>query len=444
MDDQQPLRILILEDGLADAELPAGRLLEVSVTGRPVDFAGRRALLAEAADVTERHRLETRLRQAQTMEAVGRLAGGVAHDFNNLLTTVLGYAGLLAAGLADRPELRRQVEEIAKAGQRGAALTRELLALSRELPLQPPRLVDLNAVVAGVEASLRRLLGGDVELATRLQAAAGVLADPFQIEQAIVNLAINARDAMPQGGRLVIETADVELAPRDAAAHAGAVPGPQVLLAVSDTGRGLDEAARAHVFEPFFTAREAGKGSGLELATVFGIVQQSGGRIEVHGEPGRGSRFEIYLPRAAGAAPAQPPPGGAAVVLADGALETVLVLEDDPALRELVRILLEGGGYTVLLAETVEKARSLAERHRGALHLLLTDVQLAGASGPEAAARLRAGRPEARVLYMSGHTGDLLDRRGLLPTGAPLLPKPFTEAALLSKVRAVLDAAAES
>jgi two-component system, cell cycle sensor histidine kinase and response regulator CckA len=440
----------------------AGELLEVSVASRPVDFAGRGALLAVIEDVSERHRLEAQLRQAQKMEAVGQLAGGVAHDFNNLLTIILGYAGLVAARLEDRPELRRQVEEVAKAGERGAALTRQLLAFSRHLPLQP-RIVDINAVVAGVETMLRRLIGEHVELAMRLQAAAGrVLVDPGLIEQVIVNLAVNARDAMPGGGGLVIETADVELGVPDASGAGGAgaagaasaageagagagstiLPGPQVLLTVSDSGSGMDAATRARIFEPFFTTKELGKGTGLGLATVFGIVQQSGGRIEVASEPGQGSSFKIYLPRAAGAAKA-PEPASAASEERPGGAQTVLVLEDEPALRQLVRTLLEGGGYTVLVAEGVATALALAERHPSPIHLLLTDVVMPGLSGPEAAVCLLAVRPEARVLYMSGYAGDPIGHRGLLPAGAPLLVKPFTEASLLRMVREVLAAVPE-
>jgi len=416
----------------------AGQLLEVSVAGRAVDFAGHRALLAVIDDVTERHRLEGQLRQSQKMEAVGQLAGGVAHDFNNLLTAVLGYAALVAAGLADRPELRRQVEEIARAGERGAALTRQLLAFSRNLPLAP-RIVDLNAVVAGVEAMLRRLIGEDVDLATRLQATAGrVLVDPGQLEQVIVNLAVNARDAMPDGGHLVIETADVELDAGYARTHAGVRPGPYTLLAVSDSGCGMDAETCSHIFEPFFTTKEPGKGTGLGLATVFGIVQQSHGRIEVYSEPGCGSSFKIYLPQAAVGAAGERPTRAAPARPAGGS-ETVLVLEDDPALGELVCTLLEDSGYRVLVAGSVAAALSLAERDRGAIDLLLTDVVIPGMSGPEVATRFAALRPAARILYMSGYTGDLMGRRGLLPAGAPLLLKPFTADNLRRTVRQVLD-----
>jgi two-component system cell cycle sensor histidine kinase/response regulator CckA len=415
-----------------------GQMLEVSVASRAVEFGGRRALLAVVDDVTEWYRLEAQLRQAQKLEAVGQLAGGVAHDFNNLLTAVLGYAGLAAEQLADRPQVRLLVDEITKAGERGATLTRQLLVFSRQVPLQP-RIVDLNAVVRGVETMLRRLIGANIDLAMRLRAAAGrVLADPGQLEQVIVNLAVNARDAMPEGGHLVIETADTELGALDAGAHAGGLPGPYVLLAVSDTGCGMDAATRARIFEPFFSTKAQGQGTGLGLATVFGIVQQGGGRIEVDSEPGSGSRFKIYLPRAAGAVEV-PEPASAVAPRRRGGWETVLVLEDEPALRQLVRTLLEGGGYRVLVAETVAAALSLAERHRGSIHLLLTDVVMPGLSGPEIAERLVALRPEARVLYMSGYTGDLRGRRGMLPPGAALLVKPFTQASILRMVREVLD-----
>jgi two-component system, cell cycle sensor histidine kinase and response regulator CckA len=417
----------------------AGELRDVAVASRPVSFGGRRALLAVIDDVTERHRLEAQLRQAQKMEAIGQLAGGVAHDFNNLLTTILGYSDLVADALADRPELRSQVEEIAKAGQRGAALTRQLLAFSRKEALQP-RLVDLNAVVEGVETMLRRLIGEQVELATRLQPGLGsVMADPSQLEQVIVNLALNGRDAMPDGGQLLIETSEVELDAVEARGHAGASPCREVRLAVSDSGCGMGAVTRARIFEPFFTTKEPGRGTGLGLSTVYGIVQQCGGRIEVDSEPGRGSCFKIYLPRAAAVAESPRQTAGPEAELPSG-WETVLVLEDDPALRQLARVLLEGGGYRVLAAETVAEALGLVGRHAGPIQLLLTDVVMPGASGHEITSRLAAVRPEAGVLYMSGYTGEVVGRRGLLPQGAALLEKPFTERSLLRKVREALDA----
>jgi two-component system cell cycle sensor histidine kinase/response regulator CckA len=423
----------------------AGELLEVAVSSRPLSFAGRRALLAVIDDLTERDRLETQHRQAQKMEAVGQLAGGVAHDFNNLLTAILGYSELVGQQLADRPELREQVAEISRAGERGADLTRQLLAFSRMQALRP-RLVDLNAVVAGVETMLGRLIGEDIELVTVLQPGVSpVLVDPGQIEQVIVNLVVNARDAMEDGGRLLVETADVELDAAYAGANAGATAGAHVRLAVSDTGCGMDAATRARIFEPFFTTKEAGRGTGLGLATVYGIVHQSGGRIEVYSEPGHGTSFKIYFPAAHRAAAGETP---AAAATAAGAApppplgsETLLVIEDDPALRRLTRILLEGGGYTVLAAASPAGALAFARESAVPIGLVLTDVVMPEMSGPEVAARLAVLLPEARVLYMSGYSGEVIGRRGLVPPGAALLEKPFTAGNLLRTVRQVLDQA---
>jgi two-component system cell cycle sensor histidine kinase/response regulator CckA len=301
--------------------------------------------------------------------------------------------------------------------------------------------VDLNAVVAGVETMLRRLIGEDVELTIRCAPEAGqVLVDPGLIEQVIVNLAVNARDAMPAGGALVIETAAVDPDLRDAAPEAGAPPGPHVLLSVSDHGCGMGPATRARIFEPFFTTKGPGKGTGLGLATVFGIVQQSNGRIEVESELGRGSTFRIYLPRAASAAKVAEPASPPGAERLSGS-ETVLVLEDEPALRQLVRTVLEGGGYTVLTAETVAATLAVAEGYVGDIHLLLTDIVMPGQSGPEAATHLLAQRPETRVLYMSGYSRDLIGRRGPLRPGIAILVKPFTERSLLRSVREVLDSA---
>ncbi len=404
-----------------------GKLLEVSVASRPVTFAGRRALLAVVEDVTERQRLEEQLRQAQKQEAMGRLAGGVAHDFNNLLTTILGYSELIAGQLADSPEILVAVEEIAKAGRRGAALTRQLLTFSRRQALNPQP-VDLNRAVAGVEGMLRQLIGEDIEIVTRLRATRGVVVmDLGHLEQVIVNLAVNARDAMPAGGRLAIETAD-------------GGPGQEVVLSVTDNGTGMDEATRSQIFEPFFTTKEQGRGTGLGLSTVYGIVQQSGGRIEVASEPGRGSRFAIHLPLAAAGVESAEPERGAAGVLPMSAA-TVLMVEDDPALRKLVGLQLRGGGYEVLAADSPAAAIALAERYGGTIDLLLTDVVLPGMTGPAAAARLLAMRPEMRCLYMSGYTGDELGCTRLVEPGSVLIEKPFSEKDLLRKVRGVLDRA---
>ncbi|HVT56992.1 MAG TPA: ATP-binding protein [Thermoanaerobaculia bacterium] len=421
----------------------SGQVIEVSVASRPVVFSGRPALLAVVDDVTERHRLEIQLRQAQKMEAVGQLAGGVAHDFNNLLTVILGYSSLLGAKVADRPELLAMAEEIGKSGERGAVLARQLLAFSRNQVLRP-RLVDLNAVVAGVTPMLGRLISADVEFVASLQPALGqVLVDPSQIELVIVNLAINARDAMPEGGHLVVETADVELDAVYADAHIGVRPGSYVRLSVSDSGHGMDAETRPRIFEPFFTTKESGHGTGLGLAIVYGIVHQSGGRIEVYSEPGCGSSFKIYLPRAASGAEKLAAVAPAAAEAPVGS-ETVLVVEDDLAVRSLATALLKNGGYTVLAEETVEAAISLAERHAGPIHLVLTDVVMPGMSGPEVAERLAELRPKARLLYMSGYPGDLIRRRSLLPAGTAFLEKPFTEQRLLRKVREVLDASETS
>jgi two-component system cell cycle sensor histidine kinase/response regulator CckA len=419
----------------------SGEVLEVSVATRPLVFAGRQALLAIIDDFTDRHRLEAQLRQAQKMEAVGLLAGGVAHDFNNTLTTVLGYAELLRGRLAERPDDLDLVAQVYAAGERGAALTRQLLAFSRKQTLQP-RIVELGAVVAGIEGMLRRLIGESIELAVHLEPAAGaVLVDPGQIEQVIVNLAINARDAMPDGGRLLIETAGVELDAAEAAAHARMTAGPHVLLAVSDSGCGMDAATRSRIFEPFFTTKPPGAGTGLGLATVYGIVEQSGGRIEVASEPGKGSTFKVYLPRTAGAVDStSTAAAGAAAELPAGS-ETLLVVEDDPALRRLTCIMLEAGGYTVFAEQTAAAAIAFAEVHAGPIHLALTDVVMPGMNGAEVAARLAALRPEARLLYMSGYTGEVLGRRGLLSPGTAVLEKPFNQQELLRRVRELLDTA---
>ena len=434
-----------------------------------LDLDGRAfAVCGISTDVTDRKRLEARLRQGQKMEAIGQLAGGVAHDFNNLLTVILGYGNLLAKQLAAQPGLLGHVEQLQKAGERGAALTRQLLAFSRQQALQPSAL-DLNAVVADFEAMLRRLIGEDVELATLLRSRGSlVLADRGQVEQVILNLALNARDAMPGGGRLVVETADVELDATYVESRPAVRPGPHVLLAVSDTGKGIDAATRARIFEPFFTTKPPGQGTGLGLATVHGIVHQSGGHVDVYSEPGRGTTFKIYLPRIAtpgeaappaptgptgppgplaGGAPATDPlapPAGSApgtgaprAAAARGGAETVLVLEDQEQVRTLVEITLRGAGYAVLTASSAADALALAARHAGPIHLVLSDVVMPEMSGPELAARIAALRPLARILFTSGYSGKLLDGK-VLPPGAHFIAKPFRPQELLRRVREVL------
>ncbi|HVT60051.1 MAG TPA: PAS domain S-box protein [Thermoanaerobaculia bacterium] len=402
---------------------------------------GLYAVCGISTDITDRKQLEAQLRQAQKMEAIGQLAGGVAHDFNNLLTAILGYGQLLAGKLAARPDLRDHVDEIRKAGERAAALTRQLLAFSRSQVLQPREVV-LSAVAADIENMLRRIIGENVELVTHLRSPHGrVVVDPGQIEQVIVNLAVNARDAMPAGGKLILETADVELDEVYSQRHPEALPGPHVMIAVSDSGHGMDAETRLHIFEPFFTTKEPGKGTGLGLSTVYGIVRQSGGHVEVESAPGRGSIFRIYLPRVAAAAEGQPatPATREAPPAALEGSETVLLIEDEIALRNLIRSVLESGGYTVLDQETPEAALLLAKHHAGPIDLVLTDVNMPGISGPDVAARLAWARPEAKVLFMSGYAANTAGHRNALPAGAQLLEKPFSAAGLLQKVRKVLD-----
>jgi PAS domain S-box-containing protein len=388
-------------------------------------------------DVTEQRSLEAQFRQAQRLEAVGRLAGGVAHDFNNVLTAIAGYSDLLLADLEAGDPKRQDVEEIRAATERAAALTRQLLAFSRKQVLQT-RVVDLNAVVKVLEKMLRRLIGEDVRLAFTPGAGLdAVRVDPGQVEQMILNLAVNARDAMPDGGRLTIETANVRLDEAFARDHHGAVPGRYVMLAVSDTGVGMDAEVRSHVFEPFFTTKEQGKGTGLGLATVYGIVKQSGGTVWVYSEPGRGTTFKIYFPQV------DEPPEAAAAAPADqvaaGGRETVLLAEDDAAVRAVVADVLAQKGYVALRAPDGQTALEMARAHPGRIQLLITDMIMPGMSGRELAETLVALRPGVRVLYMSGYTDDAVVRHGVLEAGVPYLQKPFTPDALARKVREVLD-----
>jgi CheY-like chemotaxis protein len=370
------------------------------------------------------------------MESVGRLAGGVAHDFNNLLTVINSYAELAVAELKEGDQLREDLKEIHAAGVRAAALTRQLLAFSRKQVLQPV-VLNLSTLVAGTEKMLRRMIGEDVDLAIVPAEGLGcVKADPGQIEQVIVNLAVNARDAMPAGGKLTIETADVEFDEVYASQHVGAHPGQYVMLAISDTGTGMDEATRSRIFEPFFTTKDVGLGTGLGLSTVYGIVKQSGGYIWVYSEVGVGTTFKIYLPRVAEAArdahavPAQTRIRGT---------ETVLVVEDDKALRRAAKRILSTAGYAVIEAADGTEALQVMEGHEGPLHLLLTDVIMPGMSGREAAERLGALRPGLKVLFSSGYTDDSILRHGVLEQGVHFIAKPYTAAALTRKVRETLD-----
>jgi len=391
--------------------------------------------IATKQDVTERKILEEQVRQATKMEAVGRLAGGVAHDFNNLLTVINGYTELLMDKFASDSQVTVQLQEIVQAGGRAATLTRQLLAFSRSQVLAP-QVLDLNAVVTNLGKMLKRMIGEDIELSTVLDPALGrVKADPGQIEQVIMNLVVNARDAMPQGGHLTLETSNVELDEIYARNHVTVKAGPHVMLAVADTGVGMLPETQAHIFEPFFTTKEQGKGTGLGLATVYGIVKQSGGSIWAYSEPGQGSVFKIYLPTVSEGPVAEPTkmePDSS------GGTETILVIEDEVGVRSLINLALESSGYTVLEADSAESALEICAKYEGPIHLLLTDVVMPQMSGPRVAEQVAAVRPDIKVLYMSGYTGDSVVRHGVLTQEMPFIQKPFSPIALRNKIREVL------
>jgi len=391
-----------------------------------------------ALDITDRKQLEEQLRQAQKMEAVGRLAGGIAHDFNNLLMVIQGYADLLAERLPSEDPLRRNAEQIQMASQRATSLTRQLLAFSRKQMLAPT-VLNIQGVVADMEKILRRLIGEDIALEASSAPDLGLIkADRSQIEQVILNLAVNARDAMPEGGRLTIETANIEI---DAGyAHPPEVlsPGKYVMLAVTDSGCGMDAETQAHIFEPFFTTKEKGKGTGLGLATVYGIVKQSGGYIWVYSEPGRGTSFKVYLPQIEEERPEIGHDRGSVTPTLLRGSETILLVEDEKGVRELAREYLEMSGYTVIEAEDGHAALELTGMHDGPIHLLMTDVVMPGISGRELADRVTKMHPGIKVLYMSGYTDQSVVHHGILETDAVLLQKPFTLIALLSKLREIL------
>ncbi|HEX4627818.1 MAG TPA: PAS domain S-box protein [Gemmatimonadales bacterium] len=414
-----------------------GRVLEVDLVARPIEFAGRQARLVLARDVTAQRQLEDQLRQSQKMEAVGQLAGGIAHDFNNLLTAILGSAHLLLHATPAEDPRHEDVVEIKNAGLRAAELTRQLLAFSRRQVLAP-KVLELNAVVATMYRMLRRLLGEDIELATTLDPGAGAVnADPGQLEQVLLNLAVNARDAMPTGGRLTVETQHLTLTAEHVERRHRLPPGDYVCLAVTDTGAGMDEATQAHLFEPFFTTKEVGKGTGLGLATVYGIVKQSGGYVWVYSEVGHGTTVKVYLPRVEGATETAPLVPAPQVVR--GGTETVLLVEDAAPVRSLARKSLAARGYTVLDAADGPSALALATSHGGAIDLLVTDVVMPGMGGRELAERLAAVRPQMKVLYTSGYTDDAMVRQGVLTAGVAFLQKPFIPDTLARKVRDVLD-----
>jgi two-component system, cell cycle sensor histidine kinase and response regulator CckA len=400
------------------------------------DLAGApKSFIAVVQDITARKQLEQELLHAQRMEGVGQLAGGIAHDFNNLLTVISGRGHLALAKLQPSDPLRRDLELIQKTALRAAALTRQLLAFSRKQVLQP-RVLDPNELVHNSTNLLKRLIGEDIELVFVPAADAGrVRVDPGQLEQVIVNLAVNARDAMPQGGRLTIETANTMLDATYARRHVGVSAGAYVMLAVSDTGVGMDAVTQARIFEPFFTTKEPGKGTGLGLATVYGIVKQSGGHIRVYSEPAAGTVFRVYLPRTDAGADVEAP---VEARLPRGT-ETLLLVEDEEEVRTLAREVLEGSGYTLLEATTASDAILIAERHVGLIDILLTDVVMPRMSGRALAETIANLRPETKILYMSGYTDDAIIRHGVLEAGTPFLEKPFTPLTLAAKVREVLD-----
>ena len=401
-----------------------------------VDVGGEACLLGFSEDVSDRRSLEAQLRQAQKMEAVGRLAGGIAHDFNNLLMAVLGYAGLMLRRLDRDDPVRHSAEEIQKAGERAAELTRQLLAFSRK-QVMIPQVLDLGAVVAETESILRRLIGEDVELVTSKEAPLGaVRADGSQVEQVVMNLAVNARDAMPRGGRLTIALRNVELDEAFVRDHPGAKPGPHVLLAVSDTGVGMSPETQSHLFEPFFTTKEVGRGTGLGLATVYGIVKQSDGYIAVRSDIGRGSTFEVFLPRVEDAP--RPTRVARAPTPSRGS-ETILLVEDEGAVRRLMQEILTSAGYRVLPAANGAEAMHISRDHDGEIHLLMTDVVMPGMSGPQLASRIAATRPSTRILYTSGYTDDALGPHGVLEPGRAFLQKPLLPDDLAERVRELLD-----
>lgn len=413
---------------------PDEQLLKmVADVGLKIGQFGERARAEDAL-----RRTEVQLQESQKMEAVGRLAGGVAHDFNNMLTVIRGYSELVLSRLAPTDGFRKELEEVKKAADRASGLTGQLLAFSRRQFIAP-KVLDLNAVIHNMEGMLRRLLGEDiVELCTVLDPDVGQLkADPGQVEQVIMNLAVNARDAMPSGGRLTVETSNVQFGNRRNRPPMGAEPGSYIALVVRDTGHGMDEETQSHIFEPFFTTKEKGKGTGLGLSTVYGIVKQSGGFIEVESKPGRGATFKIFFPRVDGAAQ------GTESVAAGGdpikGRETVLLVEDEPGVRRLVNETLRLHGYTVLEARHGIEALLTGAKHLGPIHLLLTDVVMPQMSGPEVAEKLATVRPEVKVLYMSGYPDHPAFSKGGIDTEHSFLQKPFTPSTLAQKVREVLD-----
>ena len=415
-----------------------GSVLQVEIVARSLTLGGAAVRMAAVADVTTKLELESQLRQSQKMEAVGRLAGGVAHDFNNILSVILGYADLSVDELAPGASLHANLEEIRTAGARASELTRQLLLFSRHKMLDQ-QVLDLNELLMESEPTLAGVLGDDIKLVVNCTPMPGLVrADHDNLEQMFANLAIHAREAMPTGGKVTFETRNVVLDAQYASEHLGAVVGPHVMVTVTDTGIGMDKATQARIFEPFFTTHERGRGMGLGLSTVFGIVRQSGGSIWVHSDPGRGTTFTVYLPRVDEEADEQR-------VLADspwlGGSETILLVEDELQVRELAHAILRRSGYEVLTAANGEDALRESDRYPGEIHLLLTDMVMPGIGGPELARLLSQMRPKTAVLFMSGYTEEVVTQQGIPAEGVSYLQKPITPTRLTRKVRKVLDAA---
>ena len=421
--DASSYDILEFKDGRVFERYSQPQVIEGKSAGRVWSFR----------DVTERRLLQNQLSMSQKMEAVGRLAGGVAHDFNNLLTAIIGHAELLKDQLEEGSQAIGDVEEIERAAERATSLTRQLLAFSRRQVLQPV-VLDINETVEGVRRMFERVIGEHIKLEFQLAAKGMVKADPAQLDQVLINLALNARDAMPKGGTLGVDTSDVVLDAEYVSRHPGSREGPHVRLSVWDTGFGMEQQVIERIFEPFYTTKP--NGTGLGLSTVYGIVKQSGGHIAVLSEPGCGSRFTIHLPRVDEPAAKRPSPSGET---ASPGTETILLVEDEEIVRELSAKVLRGLGYTVLAASGGPEAFELLAKHSGKVALLLADVVMPDMSGPAVAERLTKERPGLKVLYMSGYADESMVEQGMLSRGAPFLPKPFTPQALAAKVRSVLD-----
>ncbi len=418
-----------------------GSMLQVTISAAPLRSAQGETVGSVVVfhDATERRKLEEQLLHAQKLEAVGRLAGGIAHDFNNLLSVISGYGELVLADLGEPGPARSRVLEILRATERATGLTRQLLAFGRKQVIEP-RILDLNATAQEVERMLRRLIGEDVDIQLKLAPDLGrIRADAGQVEQVLINLAVNARDAMPRGGKLTVETSNVSLDEDAVRGYVDVEPGHYVRICVSDTGVGMDRDTREHLFEPFFTTKEPGKGTGLGLATVYGIVKQNGGHVWVYSEPGWGTTFKVYFPRFGDVAdPTRPQ---LEMEPAPGGTETILVVEDDEMVRSLIRDILESTGYRVLVADDPDSGMKLIGEQQDDIHLLLTDLVLPGMSGRELVDRVSKLKPDMRVLFMSGYSDEAVARHGILEPGLAFLQKPFSRDGLVRKVRDVLDAA---